>query len=153
VAGVGDLGDAASSRDVAGPYFSLVSVLPSALLVFHVFLLFASGGWSGRPDFHRAASTILHLGLTGVLLLVVASFSVALVIHPLQFALVQLLEGYGGASRLVEHARGFRMKHHWQRINKLTDRKHSRCRLGGWSGVGRWGCCFGVMCWPVGVSC
>lgn len=119
MAGVGDLANVASVRDVAGRYFSLVSVLPSALLAFYVFLLFASGGWSGLPDFRRAANTILHLGLTGIFLLAIASIGVALVMHPLQFVLVQLLEGYWGASRLAERARSSRMQHHWQRTNTL----------------------------------
>ncbi|MBV9142977.1 MAG: hypothetical protein JO115_19040 [Pseudonocardiales bacterium] len=110
---------ASATRESIGRYFSLVSALPSTLLVFYVFLLLASGGWSGPPDLRRAASITLHLGLTGIFSLIVASIGVALVLHPLQFVLVQLLEGYWGASWLAERARSFRMQHHWQRVYTL----------------------------------
>jgi hypothetical protein len=118
VASISDVAGAA--RESIGRYFSLVSALPSTLLVFYVFLLLASGGWSGQPDLRRAASITLHLGLTGIFSLIVASIGVALVFHPLQFAMVQLLEGYWGASWLAECARSFRMQHHWQRVSILS---------------------------------
>jgi type IV secretory pathway VirB3-like protein len=117
VAGVSDVANVA--RDSIGRYFSLVSLLPSALLVFYVFLLLASDGWSGRPDLRYTASAVFHLGLTGIFWLIITSIGIALVFHPLQFVLVQLLEGYWGASWLAQRARSFRMQHHWQRVNAL----------------------------------
>jgi hypothetical protein len=106
-----------------GRYFSLVSALPSVLLVFYVFFLVSSGSWSGRPDWREAVSDITRLGVRGSLALIGVSVGVALVLHPLQFALVQILEGYWGVSRVAEHARSVRMKHHWERLTALSVQK------------------------------
>lgn len=111
---------AGAARDSIGRYFSLVSALPSALLVFYGFVLFESHGWSGTPDLGRAASAVLHLGASGGLALVAISAAVAVALHPLQFAMVQFLEGYWGVSALAQRVRSLRMKHYSQRITDLT---------------------------------
>lgn len=118
---VGDIADTA--RGSIGRYFSLVSALPSVLLVCYVFVLIVSNGWSGRPNWRRAVDTTTHLGVGGALALVAVSIGVALALHPLQFAMVQLLEGYWGANSVAERVRAARMKHHWQRAQALMDRR------------------------------
>jgi hypothetical protein len=70
-------------------------------------------------DLRQGIRATLHLGIPGALVLLGASIGVGLVLHPLQFALVQLLEGYWGASNLAEWARSVRMNHHWERVNSL----------------------------------
>lgn len=121
VTSVGDVANTA--RDSIGRYFSLVSALPSILLVFYLFVVVASGSWSGKPDWRRAVNAAVHLGIGGTLSLIGVGIGVAVALHPLQFALVQLLEGYWGANRLVERARSVRMKHHWERVSALKVRK------------------------------
>jgi hypothetical protein len=122
VTSVSDVSGAA--RDSIGRYFSLVSALPSVLLVCYGFVLVASGSWSGRPDPRQAVNTTLHLGVTGFLILIMLSIALALVLHPLQFAMVQLLEGYWGVSKLAEYARGIRMAHHWGRYARLVYKQY-----------------------------
>jgi hypothetical protein len=119
VASVGDV--VGTARDSVGRYFSLVSALPSALLVFYGFALFESHGWSGAPDLRRTGNAVLHLGVGGSLALTGVSIAVAVALHPLQFAMVQLLEGYWGAGALAQRVRSLRMKHHSQRLNHLMD--------------------------------
>jgi hypothetical protein len=116
---VGDV--AGTARDSIGRYFGLVSALPSALLVFYGFVLFDSHGWSGTPNLGRAGNAVLHLGVSGSLALVAMSIAVAVALHPLQFAMVQLLEGYWGVSALAQRVRSLRMKHHSQRLTDLAD--------------------------------
>ncbi|MFI0366958.1 hypothetical protein ACH35V_03710 [Actinomadura sp. 1N219] len=108
-----DLGGAAGAR--VGRYFSLVSALPSAVLVFYVYVLVSSGAWSGPPDWKRAASAVTGIGLGAAAALSVVSLLAGLVLHPLQFALVQLYEGYWGTSktaRLMATKRAMRRWHH-----------------------------------------
>ena len=44
----------------------------------------------------------------------------ALILHPLQYAFVQVLEGYWGASKLAGRVRAVRMRQHWSRIQGLN---------------------------------
>jgi hypothetical protein len=95
------VGVATGVRDSIGRYFSVVSVVPSALLVVWVFLLAESGAWSGPPDAKRALGALSELGVGGSIGLGLATVALGLVLHPVQYGLVQLLEGYWGPSRLA----------------------------------------------------
>jgi len=101
-----------------GRYFSVVSVLPSILLVIYVFLLASSGSWRHPPNWHDAFAAIGNLGIAGAALLAVSGIAFALVLHPLQFSMVQLLEGYWGTGWLAQRIRASRiLRHH----------EHKRC--------------------------
>lgn len=103
-----------------GRYFGLVSVVPSALFVAFVYSLVRSGAWTGRP--HLAAIDISVEQASLLLLLVLA---LSLLLHPLQFPLIQLLEGYWGTSRAARWLAGTRIRHHRARsvaIGCLADR-------------------------------
>jgi len=104
VAAIGDIAGAA--RDTAGRYFSLVSGLPAAVLVVYVFVLAASGAWSHTPRFGQAFHELTSLSLGGLVALAVASVGAALVLHPLQVAMVQVLEGYWGSGAIAVSIRG-----------------------------------------------
>lgn len=92
-----------------GRYFTVVSSVPSLLFVTYVFLLVKSGAWSGPPDF----SDVLGSDWVGdAVLLGVLSFAVALGLHPLQFALIRLFEGYWGGSHLGRDLASLRIWHH-----------------------------------------
>jgi len=88
--------------DLSGPagkigrYFSVLSVIPSALLVSFVLVLAASGAWSGHVDWSAGFAALGHDGLTRVVQVALASLLVGLVLQPLQYALVQFAEGYWG---------------------------------------------------------
>src|SRR6516165_3277719 len=95
-----------------GRYFSVVSVLPSILLVTYVFLLFSSGSWQHAPNWHAAFAALRNIGLAGAAVLAVSGIVLALVMHPLQFSMVQLLEGYWGPGWLAQRIRVSRIQRH-----------------------------------------
>lgn len=85
-----DVTDLASGvRQAFGRYFGVVSVLPSILLVIYGFTLIASGSWRGSPNWAKAFEAVRDLGLGGAILLATIGIVVALVLHPLQFAMTQ----------------------------------------------------------------
>lgn len=107
------------TRQAIGRYFGVVSILPSILLVIYAFLLVNSGGWREAPDWSAGLTAIRHLGYGGSLLLVTTGIAVALVLHPLQFAIAQLLEGYWGSSRMMQQVRVARIRRHRSRLTWL----------------------------------
>jgi hypothetical protein len=113
---------ATSAKDSIGRYFSMVSVLPSAMLVAWIVLLVGSGAWSGPPDTAAAFRAFGELGLGGTAGLVLASLAMGVVLHPVQFAFVQFLEGYWGVSRPAQRLRYVRIKHHWDRLDELREK-------------------------------
>jgi hypothetical protein len=90
VAGLDTIG-AAPAR--IGRYFNVVSLIPSTLFASYLYLLVRSGAWSGPVSLSAAAS---HLDFSEVATLGLISLLVALALHPLQFAIIQLFEGYWG---------------------------------------------------------
>jgi len=110
---------ASSTRDSIGRYFSLVSALPSAVLVAWTVLLVGSGAWTGTPDIAAALRAFTEIGIGGAAGLVLASIAVGVVLHPMQFAFVQFLEGYWGASPVARQARFLRIAAHWRRVHGL----------------------------------
>jgi hypothetical protein len=99
---------AVSLASSVGRYFSVVTVLPSTLLTSYTFVLIASGAWSGRPDWASAARELAGLSLGQVAALLVVVLTIGVVSHPLQFALVQLLEGYWGSGAMARQFRRWR---------------------------------------------
>jgi hypothetical protein len=104
-----------------GRYFGLVSAIPSALFVLFVSGLVASGAWSGTPDVDRVATAVRDLSLAEVSVLVVLSLAFALALHPMQFALVQLLEGYWGTTPFARRLAVARTRHHRRRWAEIDD--------------------------------
>jgi hypothetical protein len=117
VAIAGDVASAA--RDTVGRYFSLVSALPSALLCLYIFALSVSGAWDGTPSVGHVAHAVSKLGIADIVALLVISAGIALALHPLQFSMVQLMEGYWGTNVVSECLRSARMEYHWRRISEL----------------------------------
>jgi hypothetical protein len=114
-----DLGGAGGSR--IGRYFGLVSALPSAVLVMFTVLLYSSGAWDGPPKWQRAVQSFSHLGLGEAAVLSLVAVVVGLVLHPLQFALVQMYEGYWGGSRLAQHVAFARAMRYWRQLWSSRD--------------------------------
>ena len=109
------------TRQAIGQYFSVVSVLPSILLVIYVFVLTTSGSWLGSPDWDKAFTAIRDLGFGGTALLATIGIAVALVLHPLQFAMTQILEGYWGPGRTMQQVRVARIRRYRERRQWLED--------------------------------
>jgi hypothetical protein len=113
---------AGAARESIGRYFSLVSFIPSAVLVGYLFVLLSSGVPYRPPDPANVVHAASHLSLADGIALTVLSMGLGLVLHPLQFAMVQFLEGYWGTGASAQRARSARMWRHWQRLVALRTR-------------------------------
>jgi hypothetical protein len=104
-----------------GRYFSTVSFIPSLLLTGFIFALIESGAWTegSTLDWAKAGDAFTRLGNLAVLILI--SIALGVVVHPIQFALVQFFEGYWGTSGWAQRARVARMLHHRARYASYLD--------------------------------
>jgi len=134
---------ASGTRESIGRYFSLVSAVPSAFLVAWTTLLVGSGAWSRTPDVGAALGVFAKAGIGGTAGLVLAAIGLGVVLHPMQFAFVQFLEGYWGATPVAREARRRRTCAHWDRVHSLQAEraalgrqlKAKRAQLAGAEGV------------------
>ncbi|MBV9013411.1 MAG: hypothetical protein JO272_15470 [Pseudonocardiales bacterium] len=102
-----------------GRYFTVVSLVPSLLLVAFITVLARSGAWSHEPDFGVGIGALTRLGVGGTFVLILSALALGAVLHPLQFALVQFLEGYWGVSSFWGALRENRIRHHAARSQDL----------------------------------
>lgn len=109
-----------------GRYFGLVSAIPSALVVTFIYALIKSGAWTGPPDWGKAADALQSLSLGELSLLLLMSLALALLMHPLQFALTQVLEGYWGTTYVARSLAAARIRHHRVRRTKLEELRNQR---------------------------
>ena len=125
MAALGPVDAVLSVGERIGRYFALVSLVPALLLVLWTYILLASGALSGKPALHNAEYALSHWSVGKVAGVVIASFAVALILHPLQFATTQLLEGYWGATSLATTAMKIRIVHHRERQRDLWEKAGS----------------------------
>lgn len=118
--------NAASS---VGRYFSAVTVLPSAVVTMYAYLLFATGAWSGRPDWAAALRQATGITFGQAVFLAIATLAVAVASHPLQFGLIQFLEGYWGSSAIGRALRAWRTGVYTRRYYRLDRELGLRLRL------------------------
>jgi hypothetical protein len=102
-----------------GRYFGLVSFIPSFCLASFTFLLIKSGAWGGTvaPDWVRAGEAFESFG--NIALLVLVSVGIGVITHPVQFPLVQFLEGYWGVGKIAQRLRVSRIIHHQKQVKLL----------------------------------
>jgi hypothetical protein len=91
-----------------GRYFAVVSVLPSVLLAGWLYLLVLTGALTGTPELLRATSHLSQFRPAEAAVVAAVALLLAVALHPLQFTLVQLLEGYWGSSRMMRQLRARR---------------------------------------------
>lgn len=127
-----------SSSSSIGKYFAAVSVIPAALLVMYVAVLVSAGAWNGPFDPNRIGGAVSAFGWQDLAWFVAASLLVALAIHPLQFTLTQLLEGYWGASRLALLATSHAVLRHHRKVISLQERRDRAFRAWVREGFGIW---------------
>jgi hypothetical protein len=104
-----------------GFYFSVVSVLPAAVLTAAAHLLLATQAWTGTPDWSAAGHALTDITASGLLAGVLVTIFIALLLHPLQFAMIQLLEGYWGPGRLAVRLASARIRQHRAAVKKLGE--------------------------------
>jgi hypothetical protein len=105
---------ASGPSSVIGRYFSVLSVVPSALFAAYVYALIALDPWSGQPHWGQVVDGFSELGFGGVAALSLISLLIGLILQPLQYSLVQFCEGYWGTSRLAQASMNRRILHHRQ---------------------------------------
>jgi hypothetical protein len=77
--------------------------------------LIASGSWTHSPNWEHAFTSLEHISIGGIGALAFLSIGLGLVIHPIQFAVVQFFEGYWGTARFAQFIRAQRILH-YQRL-------------------------------------
>jgi hypothetical protein len=105
-----------------GRYFTQVSLIPALVLVLWTYILIASGSLSGKPSLNHIQTALSHWDIAKVAGVLLVSLAVAVVVHPLQFATTQLLEGYWGTAPLAVAAMKVRVVHHRKRQRALWEK-------------------------------
>lgn len=82
-----------------GQYFGVVSTIPSLVLAFWVYALLVLQPWSAHLNVDALVSYDPIPDLGHLVALLVVALVLAVVSHPVQFLLVQMLEGYWGHSQ------------------------------------------------------
>lgn len=124
---------ASSTGQAIGRYFSLVSVLPSTLFVTYLFLLIESGAWQHEPKWGVAIREVSKLDPGGWAGLVLISVATGLALHPVQFTLVQLFEGYWGTGPVAQRIRSAAIRwHHKRRMTLYKTAVWARDELTRW---------------------
>jgi hypothetical protein len=83
-----------------GLRFNVVSLLPNVTLVLIVLTLVASGAPADPPSPQKVLKAVDNLSVERVAALLALVLIVSLILHPFQFSLVRLLEGYWDDSRV-----------------------------------------------------
>lgn len=113
-----DVGSGAAQA--IGRYFSVISFVPSSLYVAFVYILIEAGSWQHSPNWGRAFASLTHLGVAGIAFLAFASIGLGVIIHPIQFAVVQFFEGYWGTGPVAQVIRYQRILHYQRVCRRLN---------------------------------
>lgn len=117
---IADAALTAGSR--VGRYFSIVTMVPTLFLVLWTYLLVKSDAWRAAPNLEALGIRLADWSIPQVAWLLLGTFVLALFLHPLQFATVQLLEGYWGPSVIALGAMRLRIERHRKRAQCLATR-------------------------------
>ena len=121
----GGIIDASSGvAQTIGRYFSVVSVIPSSLYIIYIYVLIASGSWQHSPNWSHAVKSLEQLGVGGLAFLAFLSVALGIIIHPIQFAIVQFFEGYWGTSPFAQAIRARRILRYQRLYQGLIDEQN-----------------------------
>jgi hypothetical protein len=104
-----------------GRYFTVISMVPSLLFVLYVYGLFTANAWPGPFQPVKALHAAENLSIAKIVALLVAALLLGLVLHPFQFAMTQLLEGYWGRSCIGLGLARWRIMHYRRVVRDLRD--------------------------------
>jgi hypothetical protein len=130
------LDSAFSAAGRIGRYFSVVTLLPTTALVLYVYVLICAGGGTDYFNLPGGLRTVADTPLTRLVWLLVLAVALSLLLHPLQFSLTQLLEGYWRATRLGLALTRTRVVAHRRRMRRL--RGMQRKANVSWTGTMEW---------------
>jgi hypothetical protein len=103
-----------------GRYFTVISLVPSLLFVLYVYGLFAANAWPGPFEPAKALHAAENLSVGRIVALLAAALLLGLVLHPFQFPMTQLLEGYWGSSGIGLGLARWRIMH-YRRVVRALD--------------------------------
>ncbi len=118
----GDAVQSISGSKIIGRYFTVVSFIPSTVFTTYFLVLKRSGAWS-RSQIDLAAA-LTSLDLKDAVALGFGGLLLALALHPMQFTLVQIFEGYWGQSWVAVRAATLctlRHRRRWNRMQYASD--------------------------------
>ena len=102
-----------------GSRFNVVSLLPDATLVLFVLTLVASGAPGQSPSPRQVLAAIDELNAQRVAAVLTLVLIASLILHPFQFSLVRLLEGYWDDSRISRPFSALGRRLHRRRRQRL----------------------------------
>jgi hypothetical protein len=105
-----------------GRYFSIVSVVPSVLFTAWSYLLISSGAWTDGPTVKHLVENNPIAQPAYAAAALAAAFGIAVICHPIQFALVQLLEGYWPNTAVMRRLRTSMVMGHLQHLHRADRR-------------------------------
>lgn len=127
------VGDALGFITRVGGYFTVVSLIPSLTLTTGLGILAVSEPWAaGGPQLHLLTMHLGELSPQWILLWFLAAVVVSFVMHPLQYSLVQLMEGYWGAGAMGRRLGSWATSIHYlrfdeaQRLEQAALTRHDR---------------------------
>ncbi|MEA5364708.1 hypothetical protein VA596_34615 [Amycolatopsis sp., V23-08] len=100
-------------------------MLPALSLVLWSAALIASGAWQGAPQLKQLGNEFGQPTVAKIAWILLASLVTGLFLHPLQFAMVQLLEGYWGHTRIARILALIRIDRYRRKQQDLEDRQES----------------------------
>jgi hypothetical protein len=77
-----------------GSRFLIVTLFPNLGFTVLIGILVVAGAPADRPAWHRVDERLQHLSLGGMILLALAVLAASVALHPLNYALIQVMEGY-----------------------------------------------------------
>lgn len=111
-----------------GRYFNVVSLVPSLVFVTYVGALLRAGAWAEPFAPGDAVDALRSTDAGDVAALATASLALGIVMHPFQFVMIQMLEGYWGSSEYANWLMERRARTHRDRLLDLTDAKEEHDR-------------------------
>jgi hypothetical protein len=102
-----------------GRYFTVISMVPSLLFVLYVYGLIAADAWPGPFEPSKAFHAAENLSVSKIVALLIAALLLGLVLHPFQFSMTQLLEGYWGGSWIGLGLARWRITHYRRAVRAL----------------------------------
>lgn len=102
-----------------GKYFNVVSLVPSLVFVTYFGALLQAGAWSGPFSPGAAYAALRSTDAGDLAVLATAALALGIVMHPFQFAITQLLEGYWGTSEAAKRLMEHRARVHRDRLLRL----------------------------------
>ena len=108
-----------------GQRFTLVNLLPNALLGVFLLVLVWGGAPADSPNVDRFIARAENLGIVEAVLLALALLGFALVTQPLQLVVVRLMEGYWGTTFALGLLANWGRRRHTRLRNRLERRQLS----------------------------